>query len=128
MPQDIQEKIKYLEEKTKGNDGYYVNFMLAYGGRAEILRATKTIAEKVQKGELSINDITPEKFQEYLQINSNPDLVIRTGGEQRTSGFLIWQTDYSEWLFLEKYWPELEEEDIIKAIEDYSQRERRFGK
>lgn len=128
LPTDIQEKIHYLEEKTRNNDGYFINFLIAYGGRAEILNAAKKIAEKVQKGELNVQDITIETFQQNLQLSSSPDLVIRTGGEVRTSGFLIWQTDYSEWLFLQKYWPELEEQDIISAIEDYSKRERRFGR
>ncbi len=128
LPKDIQEQMEFLENKTKNNAGYFVNFMVAYGGRAEILDATKAIADKVQKGELDINEITYETFQNHLQISSNPDLVIRTGGEQRTSGFLIWQTDYSEWLFLQKYWPEIEKKDIVRAIQDYSQRERRFGR
>lgn len=128
FPEDIQDIMKKLMYKTKDYNNYTVNFAMAYGGREEVLDAVKRIGEKVKNGKLDINEINEEIFSENLYMDHEPDLIIRTGGEKRTSNFLIWQSWYSEWLFLEKTWPEFEKEDLIKAIEDFSQRERRFGK
>ena len=128
FPEDIQDIMKKLMYKTKDYNNYTINFAMAYGGREEVLDAVKRIGEKVKNGKLDINEINEEIFSENLYMDHEPDLIIRTGGEKRTSNFLIWQSWYSEWLFLEKTWPEFEKEDLIKAIEDFSQRERRFGK
>ena len=123
FPEDIQEKIKEIIEKTKYNDGYELNFAFGYSGRAEIVDATKKILQKKLKPE----DIDEKSFAEYLYLNDDVDLIIRTSGEKRTSGFLLWQGSYAEYVFVDKLWPEFEKEDFVKAIEDYSRRERRFG-
>ena len=128
LPEDLQEIFKKLEEKTKNHDQYKVNFAIAYGGRAEIIDTVKKIAKKVKEGTLDVKDINEDLFMQNLYISSEPDLIIRTSGEQRTSGFLIWQASYSELHFCKKLWPEFEKEDLIEAIEDYNSRQRRFGK
>jgi len=128
LPKDVQEKIREIMEMTKNYNDYVVNFALGYSGRAEVIDAVKKIAEQVKKGEFNINKINEQTFKDYLYLPSEPDLIIRTGGEKRTSNFLIWQSSYSEWLFLDKMWPEFEREDLINAIKDFNKRERRFGK
>ena len=127
FPQKLQDVMKMLMEKTKNNANYIVNFAMAYGGQDEIVDATKKIAEQVKEGKLNIDQINKEIFANALYIKSEPDIVIRTGGEKRTSNFLPFQTAYSEWIYLEKMWPEFEKEDFEKCIEEYQQRQRRFG-
>ena len=128
FPKEVSEKMYKLIDMTKDYDGYIINFAMAYGGRAEIIDATKKIAERIKAGELNVDEINEEVFRKELYMESEPDLIIRTSGEQRTSGFLLWQGSYAEFYFCPKLWPEFEKEDLIKAIEDYSERERRFGK
>ena len=128
FPKEVSEKMYKLIDMTKDYDGYIINFAMAYGGRAEIIDATKKIAEKIKAGELNVDEINEEVFRKELYMESEPDLIIRTSGEQRTSGFLLWQGSYAEFYFCPKLWPEFEKEDLIKAIEDYSERERGFGK
>ncbi len=120
----IQTLMKDLEEKTKENKELIANFALAYGGREEILDAVnKAITNKREK------PFTMEEFSQELLLQSEPDLVIRTGkGNTRTSNFLIWQTWYSEWFFLEKFWPEFTKEDLITVLEQFQNRQRNFGK
>jgi len=128
FPKDVQEKMQKLMEITKDNKEYVVNFAMAYGGRAEVVDAAKKVAEAVKNGIMDINDINEETFADRLYMKDEPDIIIRTGGNQRTSNFLIWQSSYSEWIFLEKLWPEFEKEDLVMAINDFKKRERRFGK
>ena len=128
FPEKVQKAIKKAVDATKNYNNYKVNIALAYGGREEIVDAVKKVAEKVKNKELEIKDINEETFSENLYLNTEPDLIIRTGGDRRTSNFLPWQSIYSEWFFLDKTWPEFEKEDLIKAIEEYKNRERRFGK
>jgi len=128
FPKDVQQKMYELMEQTKKHKGFFLNFAMAYGGRAEIIDATKRIAEAVKNGDLDVNEINENTFKEHLYMESEPDLIIRTSGEKRTSGFLLWQGSYAELYFVDKLWPEFEKEDLVKAIEDYSKRERRFGK
>jgi len=128
FPKELYERMQKLMSITKEYDGYVINFAMAYGGRAEIIDATKKIAEKIKQGQLDINDINEEVFSKNLYTDSEPDLIIRTSGEQRISGFLLWQGSYAEFHFSPKLWPEFEKEDLVKAIEDYNNRERRFGK
>ncbi|MFH1840123.1 MAG: polyprenyl diphosphate synthase [Nanoarchaeota archaeon] len=128
LPQDIQGTIKEITEKTKDYDGYTVNFAMAYGGKQEVIDATIKIAEAIKSGNLDIDKINEETFNDNLILKSSPELIIRTGGEKRTSNFLIWQGAYSEWIFLEKMWPEFEKEDFVSCLEEYDARERRFGK
>ena len=130
MPEEIKAKMIKMEEKTKNNTGLKFNIAFNYGGRDEIVKATKKIAEKVKSGELNIEDITEETVSNNLYTKGlpDPDLLIRTSGELRTSNFLPWQITYSEFMFLDKYWPDFTTEDIDKAIEEYSKRHRRVGK
>lgn len=130
IPDNLREKIKKMQERTKNNTGLELNVAFNYGGRAEIIRATKMIAKDVLDGKIKIDDINEDIFENnlYTAGEDDPDLVIRTSGELRTSNFLPWQITYSEFLFLEKYWPEFTESDIDKAVEIFSERQRRVGK
>ena len=128
FPKDIREKVSMIMEKTKDFDGYTVNFAMGYGGRAEVVDAAKKVASLVEKGEMKVEDINEESFSKNLYMDDEPDMIIRTGGAHRTSNFLIWQSHYSEWVFLEKLWPEFEKEDFENCIAEFSKRERRFGK
>lgn len=128
FPPEVQEEMKKLTEMTAGNTPYKINFAMAYGGREEVVDAVKKIANAVQKGKLDINSINEQSFSENLYLQSEPELIIRTGGDHRTSNFLIWQSHYSEWFFLEKTWPEFEKEDLLQVISEFQTRERRFGK
>ncbi|MCC7574404.1 di-trans,poly-cis-decaprenylcistransferase [Candidatus Woesearchaeota archaeon] len=128
FPEDVRLRIDELVEKTKNNDSYFFNVALGYGGREEILRAVKRIANDVLTKNLSVEDIDESVFEDNLYLSSCPDLIIRTGGERRTSNFLPWQSTYSEWVFLDKKWPEFSKEDLVKCINDFSKRDRRFGK
>lgn len=129
IPPDIQNKINKLIEKTKDNTGLTLNIAFNYGGRNEIVHATKVIAEKVKNGEISVDDITPELISDNIYTANQPDLdlLIRTSKELRTSGFLPWQSTYAEFYFSDKYWPEFLEEDLVEAIKAYQKRNRRFG-
>ncbi len=128
LPQNVQESIQSLMEKTKTHDQYIINFALAYGGRQEVVDATKKIAEQIKSGTLNVDQINEETFSKQLYMGDEPDLIIRTGGDHRTSNFLIWQSSYTEWMFLEKMWPEFEKKDLVSCIEEFRKRERRFGK
>ena len=116
-------------ERTKNNTGVTFNIALNYGGRDEIVKATKKIAEKVKKGEINIEDINEELISKnlYTAGEPDPDLLIRTSGELRLSGFLPWQSVYSELLFINKNWPDFSEEDLNNAIIEYQKRTRKFG-
>ena len=129
IPADIQNKINKLVEKTKNNTGLVLNIAFNYGGRNEIVHSSKVIAEKVKSGEIEIEDITTELISHnlYTAGQADPDLLIRTSKELRTSGFLPWQITYSEFYFVEKFWPEFLEDDLIEAIKIYQKRNRRFG-
>lgn len=124
FPKDIEKDIQEVVTDTKNNTGITVNFALNYGGRAEILRAVKAIAKNQPK------EITEETITNSLYTvgQPNPDLIIRTGGEQRLSGYLPWQSIYSELYFTNTYWPDFDEKKFNEAIIDYISRERRFGK
>lgn len=128
FPKDIYEHMREIMERTMKNDNYTINFAMAYGGRAEIVDAAKKIADKVESGKIKIEEIDEELITSNLYLADEPDLIIRPGGEKRVSNFLIWQGYYSEWYFTDKLWPEFTKEDMIKAIDDYKVRERRFGK
>ena len=130
IPEGLRQKMIKMEERTKDNTGLNLNIAFNYGGRAEIVRATKNIAKLVLDGKINIDEIDEEMFSNnlYTYGQDDPNLVIRTSGECRTSNFLPWQTTYSEFLFLDKYWPEFTTDDIDKAIEEYSKRHIRKGK
>ena len=130
MPEEIKNKMIKMEEKTKNNTGLKFNIAFNYGGRDEIIKMTKKIAEKVKSGKIKIEDINEQMVSDnmYTQGLSDPDLLIRTSGELRTSNFLPWQITYSEFLFLDKYWPDFTTKDIDDAIEEFNKRQRRVGK
>ncbi len=132
LPESLQESIADVEKATENYDCYFWNFAFAYGGRAEIVDATKTIAMKVKSGELSLDDVNESTFEKYLYTShmdkQDPDIIIRTSGEERLSGFLLWQAAYSELLFLDVYWPDFRLIDLLRAIRTFQRRKRRFGK
>lgn len=123
---ELQNKLKGAEEKTINNAGPHVYFALNYGGRQEILSAVKSIVKDNPK----LEDVTEEYFSKHLQTGDmpDPDIIIRTSGEQRLSGFLPWQGVYSELFFTKTLWPDFSKEEFLKIIEDYGHRERRIGK
>lgn len=125
----LQKSIKKCEERTKDNDGIYFSICINYGGRDEIIHAVKSILQDAKEGKIEIDDINEELMNNYLYTKEipDPDLIIRTSGEIRTSGFLTWQGVYSEYLFMDKYWPDFSEEDIDYAISEYQKRNRKFG-
>lgn len=127
FPDFVQKAAYELMDKTKNNSSRIVNFALGYGGRQEVVDAVKKISEKVKSGELDVSDINEDSFSQELYSSSEPDMIIRTGGDHRTSNFLPWQSVYSEWFFVEKSWPEFEKSDFISCIEEFSSRDRRFG-
>ena len=125
----MQKSIKECMERTKNNTGVTFNIALNYGGRDEIVKAIKSISEKVKKDEIKIEDINEELVSNnlYTKGQPDPDLVIRTSGEIRLSNFLPWQVVYSEFIFIEKNWPDFTEEDLDNAIIEYQKRTRKFG-
>ena len=129
LSEGLQKSIKKCEESTKDNDGILFCIGINYGGRDEIVHAVKNIAEDVKNNKLDVDDISEKLIDDYLYTAGipDPDLVIRTSGELRISNFLPWQIVYSEFLFLDKYWPDFSEEDIDLAIEEYQRRNRKFG-
>ena len=129
LSEGMQKSINNCMERTKNNTGVTFNIALNYGGRNEIVSAVKNIAKEVKDGNLEIEDITEEVISNnlYTKGEPDPDLVIRTSGELRTSNFLPWQIVYSEFLFLETLWPDFTEEDLDNAILEYQKRNRKFG-
>lgn len=129
LSEGMQKSIKKCMERTKDNTGITFNIALNYGGRDEIVKAVKSISQKVKSGEIEISDISEQLVSDnlYTKGNPEPDLLIRTSGEMRLSNFLPWQLVYAEFLFVEKNWPDFKEEDIDKAIIEYQKRTRKFG-
>lgn len=125
----LRDSINKIVEKSKNNTGLTLNIAFNYGGRAEIVRATKIIADKIKNDEVRMEDINEQLISNSLYTNGepDPDLLIRPGGELRISNFLLWQLAYTEFLFIDKYWPDFSEEDLIDAIEVFEKRNRKFG-
>ena len=130
LPKKLQDSIIKIEEKTKNNTGLILNLCINYGGREEIVNATKVIADKVASGDLKLDDINEDMFPNYLRTGNipDPDLFIRAGGEKRLSGFLLWQSSYSELYFSDVLWPDFNENELDKAINEFNNRKRNFGK
>ncbi len=130
LPQSLISAIEYAEEKTKDYNEYFFNLAVAYGGRQEIIDAIKEIAKDVKEGKLKIEDISEELVSSKLYTKDlpDPDLILRTSGEERISNFLLWQIAYSELYFVDVYWPGFRKIDLLRAIRAYQMRQRRFGK
>ncbi|TMI44154.1 di-trans,poly-cis-decaprenylcistransferase [Candidatus Bathyarchaeota archaeon] len=132
LPNSLQEALVDIEKSTKNYSHHFLNVAIAYTGRAEIVDATKKIIEDVNQGVLSSQQLDEDTFMKYLYTahlpNPNPDLVIRTSGEERLSGFLLWQSAYSELVFVDVYWPGFRKIDFLRALRLYQRRHRRFGR
>ena len=129
LDEDIQNRILELEEATKDNDGLHFQIAINYGGRDEIVRASRKMARAVARGELLAEEITEETVSGYLDTAGipEPDLLIRTCNEQRISNFLLWQLAYTEFYFTQVLWPDFTREELVKAVEAYNHRDRKYG-
>lgn len=129
LDEDIRQRIGQLEEATKDNTGLHFQIALNYGGRDEIVRAVKKLVQQAVAGEVTAEQITEELFGNTLDTAGlpEPDLLIRTCNEQRISNFLLWQLAYTEFYFTEVAWPDFTEEELVKAIEAYNRRDRKYG-
>lgn len=129
LPEHTRNAVLEAKEKTKDNTGLKLVFALNYGGRKEIISAVQLIAEQYKSGEISLDEISESQFNEFLFTKGMPDpeLLIRTSGEERLSNFLIWQCSYSEFVFVDEYWPDFTEQSLEKCISIYQNRHRRFG-
>jgi tritrans,polycis-undecaprenyl-diphosphate synthase [geranylgeranyl-diphosphate specific] len=131
LPESLQQLVMDVEKATQGYNEHFLNIAFAYGGRAEIVDAAIQIAENVRLGKLNIQSIDEDLFEKYLYTShmpkQDPDLIIRTSGEERLSGFLLWQSAYSELCFLDVYWPDFRLIDLLRAVRTFQKRKRRFG-
>lgn len=133
LPDSLRDAIREAENATEGYDGFFLNVAVGYGGRQEIVDAAQSLLrERLARGdslETAIEDVTADNLGKYLYTYDlpDPDLIIRTSGEVRLSGFLLWQSAYSEFYFCDAYWPAFRRIDLLRAIRSYQQRERRFG-
>lgn len=129
LPDFLSETIRKVEEATSSFENFSFNIALGYGGRAEIINAIKKMYRQIEEGSFTIDDVTEERFREYLydRTLSDPDLILRTSGEERISNFLLWQSAYSELYFSDVFWPDLKKSDFLKAIISYQNRKRRYG-
>lgn len=132
LPDSIKQVLKKLDEATRGYDNHFLNIALAYGGQFELVDAVKKIGEKIKEGSLKVNDIDRKDIESNLYTShlpqSSPDMILRTSGEKRLSGFLMWQSAYSELVFMDIFWPEFRKIDLMRAIRTFQERKRRMGK
>lgn len=128
LSEKLQLAISKMEDLTKNHNQHIVNFALAHGGREEITDALKDISQKVKEGIIKLEEINEQLVFDHLWLKTEPDLIIRTGGDYRTSNFLVWQQIYSEWFFIKKYWPDFTKQDLKEIIENFYLRKRRLGK
>jgi tritrans,polycis-undecaprenyl-diphosphate synthase [geranylgeranyl-diphosphate specific] len=131
LPESLQQLISTVEKSTENYTEHFLNFAFAYGGRAEIVDAARKIAEEVHDGRLEPKNVDEKTFEQYLYTShmpqQDPDLIIRTSGEERLSGFLLWQSAYSELCFLDVYWPDFRVIDLLRAVRTFQKRKRRYG-
>lgn len=132
LPDSINDALKRLDDATKGYDNRYLNIAIAYGGQNELVDAIKKIASRIKDGSIDVEDISKEVIEANLYTahlpQQSPDLILRTSGEQRMSGFLLWQGAYSELIFMDILWPEFRKIDLLRAIRTFQKRSRRIGK
>lgn len=132
LPNSIKDVLKRLDIATKGYDEHFLNIAIAYGGQDELVDAVKKIGGKIRDGSLNVNDIDKKEIESNLYTShlpqSSPDMILRTSGEKRLSGFLLWQSAYSELVFMDVFWPEFRKIDLMRAIRTYQKRKRRLGK
>ena len=132
LPDFLKEILNKLETVTKAYDNHYLNIAIAYGGQTELVDAVKKIAGRIKEGSLDVSGIDKEVIESCLYTSHlpqpSPDMILRTSGEKRLSGFLMWQSAYSELVFMDVYWPEFRKIDLMRAIRTYQKRSRRLGK
>ena len=130
LPQHVIEAIEYAESRTKSYNEYNYNLAVAYGGRQEIVRSMEKIAKKIESGEIHSSQIDADLISENLYTSDlpDPDLILRTSGEERISNFLLWQLAYSELYFADVFWPDMRKIDFLRAIRSFQQRKRRLGR
>lgn len=130
LPDNLKKKVEEIEEATRNYDRYILNLAIGYGGREEILRAIRHISMDVKEGRLSPEEINEEVVRKHLYTGDlpDPDLILRTSGEERISNFLLWQMAYSELYFADVYWPSFSKIDFLRALLSYQRRSRRFGR
>lgn len=128
FPEKVLKPMRELMERTKHHDRFIVNFAMAYGGRAEIVDAVNIMVRDVQEGKLKASEINEKRLNDYMYLVRDCDMIIRTGGDRRLSGFLLWRGEYSELFFINKFWPEFEKEDFLECINEFKTKERRFGR
>ena len=129
LADDLQKEILHIEDYSRNNDGLLLNIAINYGGRQEIVFAARSLAKDVLEGKISPEDIDENMFNDRVFTNDCPpvDMILRPSGEERISNFLLWQCAYSEFVYMDVLWPDFTPADLDKAIEEYSNRQRRFG-
>lgn len=132
LPDFLKEILNKLETTTKDYDNHYLNIAIAYGGQNELVDAIKKIGARIKEGSLDVNQIDKDVIESCLYTShlpqSSPDMILRTSGEKRLSGFLMWQSAYSELVFMDVYWPEFRKIDLMRAIRTFQKRGRRLGR
>lgn len=130
LPKEVQNAIRAAEEETKGYSDHILNIAIGYSGRAELVDAVRAIGQKIERGEMTAADVNEDIIEDNLYTSGvpDPDLIIRTSGEERLSGFLLWQSAYSELYFAQIYWPAVRKIDVWRALRSYGARARRYGK
>jgi tritrans,polycis-undecaprenyl-diphosphate synthase [geranylgeranyl-diphosphate specific] len=132
LPHNLQQILTKLEESTADYDSMFLNIAIAYGGQKELIEAVRKIARMAEQGQIEVNEIDEKTIESCLYTSHlpqpSPDLILRTSGEKRLSGFLIWQSAYSELMFMDVFWPEFRKIDLMRAIRTYQRRVRRYGR
>ncbi len=132
LPESTRKLLRELEEVTENNENRFLNIAIAYGGRDELIDVMRRIGEEIQDGKIVPSQVTSKTIEKYLYTshlpNPEPDLIIRTSGEERLSGFLLWQSAYSELVFIDDCWPDFRKIDLMRAIRTFQRRKRRFGR